>query len=125
MMDCYKIETFTINQAAVEMPPPESSNYNIAYYLRSFLAGGICTGDSNINCQLQLINVNVGITHGALTPVDVVKTKIQLDPVTYNKGLIGGFGQVAKAEGFTGLLTGFGPTVAGYFVQGFLGIIRD
>jgi solute carrier family 25 (mitochondrial phosphate transporter), member 3 len=59
-----------------------------------------------------------GITHGALTPVDVVKTKIQLDPITYNKGLIGGFGQVVKAEGFGGLLTGFGPTVAGYFVQG-------
>lgn len=25
------------------------------------------------------------VTHGALTPVDVVKTRIQLDPEVYNK----------------------------------------
>jgi solute carrier family 25 phosphate transporter 3 len=53
-----------------------------------------------------------------LTPVDVVKTRIQLDPVTYNKGLIGGFRQVIKNEGAGALLTGFGPTAAGYFLQG-------
>jgi solute carrier family 25 phosphate transporter 3 len=58
------------------------------------------------------------ITHGALTPVDVVKTRIQLDPVTYNKGMIGGFRQVVQSEGAGALLTGFGPTAAGYFLQG-------
>lgn len=36
----------------------------------------------------------------------------------YNKGLIGGFGQIAKEEGAMALLTGFGATAAGYFVQG-------
>jgi solute carrier family 25 (mitochondrial phosphate transporter), member 3 len=36
----------------------------------------------------------------------------------YNKGLIGGFGQIAKEEGAMTLLTGFGATAAGYFVQG-------
>lgn len=35
------------------------------YYLKGAAAGGIC-------CS---------ITHGALTPVDVVKTRVQLDPV--------------------------------------------
>ena len=47
-----------------------------------------------------------------------VKTRIQLDPVTYNKGLIGGFRQVVTKEGAGALLTGFGPTAAGYFLQG-------
>lgn len=47
-----------------------------------------------------------------------VKTRIQLDPATYNKGLIGGFRQVIAKEGAGALLTGFGPTAAGYFLQG-------
>lgn len=47
-----------------------------------------------------------------------VKTRIQLDPKTYNKGLIGGFRQVIAKEGAGALLTGFGPTFTGYFLQG-------
>jgi solute carrier family 25 phosphate transporter 3 len=78
------------------------SNFDLMYFLKGALAGGIC-------CSL---------THGALTPVDVVKTRIQLDPVKYNKGLIGGFKQIAAEEGSGALLTGLGPTVVGYFVQG-------
>lgn len=76
--------------------------YDLMYYLKGALAGGIC-------CS---------ITHGALCPVDVVKTRIQLDPVKYNKGLIGGFGQVIAEEGVKGLATGLAPTVIGYFIQG-------
>ncbi|ROV95644.1 hypothetical protein VSDG_05289 [Cytospora chrysosperma] len=58
------------------------------------------------------------VTHGSFTPVDVVKTKIQLDPATYNRGMIGGFRQVIQNEGAAALLTGFGPTFTGYFIQG-------
>lgn len=76
--------------------------YDALYYLKGALAGGIC-------CS---------ITHGALCPVDVVKTRIQLDPATFNRGLIGGFSQIIEAEGLGGLLTGLGPTVVGYFIQG-------
>jgi solute carrier family 25 phosphate transporter 3 len=47
-----------------------------------------------------------------------VKTRIQLDPLKYNKGMIGGFKQVIQSEGAGALLTGFGPTAAGYFMQG-------
>ena len=71
-------------------------------FVQAALAGGIC-------CS---------ITHGALTPVDVVKTRIQLDPAKYNKGMIGGFKQVIAAEGTGALLTGLGATASGYFVQG-------
>jgi solute carrier family 25 phosphate transporter 3 len=47
-----------------------------------------------------------------------VKTRIQLDPATYNRGMIGGFRQVIAKEGVGALATGFGPTFAGYFMQG-------
>jgi len=78
------------------------TNHDLMYFLKGSLAGGIC-------CS---------ITHGALTPVDVVKTRVQLDPVKYNTGLIGGFKTIIKEEGAAALSTGFGATAAGYFVQG-------
>ena len=53
-----------------------------------------------------------------LTSLNSVKTRIQLDPVTYNNGMIGGFRKVIANEGAGALLTGFGPTAAGYFLQG-------
>ncbi|KAK6205204.1 mitochondrial phosphate transport protein [Scheffersomyces amazonensis] len=59
-----------------------------------------------------------GVTHGAMTPIDVVKTRIQLEPTVYNKGMIGSFRQVISAEGAGALLTGLGPTVLGYSLQG-------
>lgn len=58
------------------------------------------------------------VTHGALTPVDVVKTRIQLEPEVYNRGMVTAFRQVIKAEGTGALLTGFGPTALGYALQG-------
>jgi len=76
--------------------------YNTTYYLNGALCGGLC-------CS---------VTHGGLCPVDVVKTRIQLDPVTYNRGLIGGFRQVIAAEGAGALATGLGPTAIGYLIQG-------
>ncbi|KAJ5625119.1 Mitochondrial phosphate carrier protein [Penicillium lagena] len=74
----------------------------LALYSRFAFAGAVC-------CS---------VTHGAVTPLDVVKTRIQLDPATYNRGMIGGFKQVIQNEGAGALLTGFGPTAAGYFLQG-------
>ena len=56
----------------------DGKKYGLDYYVKGALAGGIC-------CS---------VTHGAMCPVDVVKTRIQLDPATYNKGMIGGFKQV-------------------------------
>lgn len=52
------------------------------------------------------------------SPVDVVKTRIQLFPEKYNRGLIGGFSQVIGEEGAMALTTGFGATAIGYFIQG-------
>lgn len=81
---------------------PEKKTYDFMYYLKGAAAGGIC-------CS---------ITHGAVCPVDVVKTRVQLDPVKYNSGLIGGFRTVIAEEGVMALSTGLGATAFGYFVQG-------
>ncbi|KAI5951215.1 MIR1 [Candida jiufengensis] len=62
--------------------------------------------------------IGCGVTHGAMTPIDVVKTRIQLEPQVYNKGMLGTFKQVIQTEGAGALLTGFGPTVLGYSLQG-------
>lgn len=83
-------------------PSPSQQKHDLMYYLKGAAAGGIC-------CSF---------THAALTPVDVVKTRVQLDPVKYNKGLIGGFRQVVAEEGAMALTTGLGATATGYFVQG-------
>jgi solute carrier family 25 phosphate transporter 3 len=53
-----------------------------------------------------------------LTPVDVVKTRVQLDPVKYNSGLVGGFRTIIAEEGAMALTTGLGATAMGYFIQG-------
>ena len=54
------------NDASVLLAPsPAGQVYDGMYYLKGAAAGGIC-------CS---------ITHGALTPVDVVKTRVQLDSV--------------------------------------------
>jgi len=78
------------------------SKYDTTYYFKGAFAGGLC-------CS---------VTHGLVCPVDVVKTRIQLQPEVYNQGMIGGFRQVIAAEGVGALATGLGPTVVGYFIQG-------
>merc|ERR1740138_630224 len=79
----------------------EGAVYDLGYYVKSAIAGGICCG----------------VTHGALTPVDVVKTRMQLDPSKYS-GMISGASKIAAEEGAGALLTGLAPTCFGYFVQG-------
>jgi len=76
--------------------------FDVMYYVKGAASGGIC-------CS---------ITHAALCPVDVVKTRMQLEPAKYNKGMVAGFRQVIGAEGAMALTTGLGATAAGYFVQG-------
>ncbi|KAF1994551.1 mitochondrial carrier [Amniculicola lignicola CBS 123094] len=85
---------------AVAADPTKPSGVDL--YARFAFAGAVCCA----------------VTHGGLTPVDVVKTRIQLDPQTYNRGLIGGFKQIIAKEGAGAVWTGFGPTAAGYFLQG-------
>jgi hypothetical protein len=59
--------TMSSSTGAVLLAPSvyDWNKYDTMYYIKGAGAGGIC-------CS---------ITHGALTPVDVVKTRVQLDPV--------------------------------------------
>ena len=73
----------------------------------------------------MISNIILQVPHlGALCPVDVVKTRVQLDPVKYNSGLIGGMRQVVAEEGAMALTTGLGATASGYFVQGWKNFSR-
>ncbi|PFH54107.1 hypothetical protein AMATHDRAFT_136403 [Amanita thiersii Skay4041] len=71
-------------------------------YASFFVAGALC-------CT---------ISHGGMTPVDVVKTRIQISPAFKGLTLSEGTRLVVAKEGVATLLTGFGPTAVGYFVQG-------
>ena len=53
-----------------------------------------------------------------LPAIDVVKTRIQIDPVYKSLSLTSGARHVITTEGPKGLLTGFGPTAVGYLAQG-------
>jgi len=86
-----------------ESPRPAGGpRTGVDLYARFSLAGALCCA----------------VSHGALTPVDVVKTRMQLSPHVYNKGMPAAFRQVVAKEGPAALLTGFWPTFTGYFLQG-------
>lgn len=68
----------------------------------NFAAGALC-------CTLS---------HGAFTPVDVVKTRMQIDPALKGQGMLKAAKEVVAEEGVKGLATGFGATAVGYFFQG-------
>ncbi|EON99201.1 putative mitochondrial phosphate carrier protein [Phaeoacremonium minimum UCRPA7] len=58
------------------------------------------------------------LTHGAATPIDVVKTRIQVDDAMKGLNMISAGRKIVAGEGAAALLTGFGPTAVGYLVQG-------
>lgn len=75
--------------------------FDMTHYLKAALGGAVC-------CS---------VTHGGTTPIDVVKTRMQLDPQKYTS-FMGTMKEVAATEGRGALLTGVVPTFQGYFVQG-------
>lgn len=85
--------------ASISSPVPQ---YTISDYAKFALAGAI----------------GCGTTHSAMVPIDVVKTRIQLEPTIYNKGMVSSFQKIVADEGAGALLTGFGPTLLGYSLQG-------
>jgi len=69
--------------------------------------------------------LSCGLTHTAVTPLDLVKCNTQANPHLV-KGTMQGFSKIYSGElvpegfkgGLPGLLRGWGPTLAGYSVQG-------
>ncbi|KAJ7810586.1 mitochondrial carrier protein [Mycena olivaceomarginata] len=72
-----------------------------SYYSRAFVAGSFACG----------------LTHAGMTPVDVAKCNMQVDPVKY-RGTLSGIRTLVTEEGSRGVLKGFGPTLVGYSLQG-------
>ncbi|KAF1992627.1 mitochondrial phosphate carrier protein [Aulographum hederae CBS 113979] len=58
-----------------------------------------------------------GLTHTAVTPLDLVKCRRQVDSKMY-KGNFEAWGKISRAEGLRGVFTGWGPTFFGYSAQG-------
>ncbi|KAF7346425.1 Phosphate transport protein mir1 [Mycena sanguinolenta] len=76
--------------------------FTVRDYTSFFAAGALCAT----------------ISHGGMTPIDVVKTRIQIDPAFKGLGIFSGTRYVIAKEGPAALLTGFGPTAVGYLAQG-------
>lgn len=60
--------------------------------------------------------LSCGITHTMVVPLDLVKCRMQVDPVKY-KNLIHGFKVTLAEEGTRGLAKGWAPTFFGYSIQ--------
>ncbi|KAM5490052.1 Cu/Pi carrier [Microsporum canis] len=58
-----------------------------------------------------------GLTHAAVTPMDLAKCRLQVDSTMY-KGIIDAWSKIGRAEGIRGIYTGWGPTFFGYSAQG-------
>ncbi|KAK4565575.1 Cu/Pi carrier [Recurvomyces mirabilis] len=60
-----------------------------------------------------------GITHWAVTPLDLVKCRRQVDSKLY-RGNVDGWRKIIAADGWRGIYTGGSPTFFGYSIQGAL-----
>jgi len=76
--------------------------HDASYYMKCMFAGVL----------------SCGLTHTAITPLDVAKCNMQVNPGKY-KGLVGTIRTIAAEEGSAALLKGWGPTLLGYSMQGF------
>jgi len=82
-------------------PIERDMKLGITAYLRFAASGALC-------CS---------IAHLILTPIDVVKTKVQTNPVKYT-GVISSFKTILEEEGAESFITGWEPTFLGFFVWG-------
>ena len=58
-----------------------------------------------------------GPTHTMVTPLDLVKTRRQVDPKIYTSNLAG-WSKIYAKEGVRGVFFGWAPTLVGYSFQG-------
>lgn len=78
-----------------------SKDHDLAYYMKCVVAGALACG----------------VTHTAITPLDLVKCRKQVDSKMY-KSTLDGLKKISSAEGAVGLFRGWGPTAVGYSLQG-------
>ncbi|GMH24421.1 hypothetical protein Nepgr_026264 [Nepenthes gracilis] len=85
---------------------PREPSKKIEMYSPAFYAA--CTAGGILSC---------GLTHTAVTPLDLVKCNMQIDPAKY-KSISSGFGVLYREQGVRGFFKGWVPTLLGYSAQG-------
>ncbi|CAN6805928.1 unnamed protein product [Brassica oleracea var. botrytis] len=85
---------------------PTEPGKGIEMYSPAFYAA--CTVGGILSC---------GLTHMTVTPLDLVKCNMQIDPAKY-KSISSGFGILLKEQGVKGFFRGWVPTLLGYSAQG-------
>jgi len=75
--------------------------HDTSYYAKCMLGGALACG----------------VTHAGLTPLDVAKCNMQVNPGKY-KGAMSAISLISKEEGSGAIWKGFGPTLVGYGLQG-------
>lgn len=85
---------------------PSAKEGGIALYSSEYWAA--CAVGGVLSC---------GLTHMGVTPLDVVKCNMQIDPKKY-PSITAGFSTIVKTEGTAGLFRGWVPTLLGYSAQG-------
>lgn len=78
-----------------------ADKHDLSYYMKCVVGGALACG----------------LTHAAITPLDLVKCRRQVNPKLY-PSLVAGLKSVGAAEGLPGLFTGWFPTLVGYSMQG-------
>ncbi|CAD5325252.1 unnamed protein product [Arabidopsis thaliana] len=86
---------------AIATPNEKVEMYSPAYF-------AACTVAGMLSC---------GITHTAITPLDVIKCNMQIDPLKY-KNITSAFKTTIKEQGLKGFTRGWSPTLLGYSAQG-------
>merc|ERR1711920_938449 len=96
-----KISVPSVSETTIAAPSEPIKLHSPEYY-KACAIGGV------ISC---------GLTHLAVTPLDVVKCNMQTDPTKYT-GIFSGIGVAVKEGGLGGLTKGWAPTLIGYSAQG-------
>ncbi|XP_024029753.1 mitochondrial phosphate carrier protein 3, mitochondrial [Morus notabilis] len=91
----------TSDRVVIPAPSEKIEMYSPVFYAACFTGGGLSTG----------------LTHMAVTPLDLVKCNMQIDPAKY-KSVSSGFGVLLKEQGIKGFFRGWVPTLLGYSAQG-------
>ncbi len=78
-----------------------ADKHDLSYYMKCVVGGAMACG----------------LTHAAITPLDLVKCRRQVDPKLYSS-LVGGIRAISSTQGISGLMTGWFPTLVGYSMQG-------
>ncbi|CAH2049016.1 unnamed protein product, partial [Iphiclides podalirius] len=84
----------------------KKEEYSCELYSNKFFM--LCLAGGSVAC---------GTTHTFLTPLDLVKCRLQVDPAKY-KSIFRGFGVSFQDGGLANLVKGWAPTLFGYSLQG-------